>query len=130
ARTGRRGGHRGVRPGAARRAGPLTDPYRTLELQPGASQADIKRAYRRLAKVYHPDSAGPTALPRFLAIQQAYEQLATSRARTVRGRGSAPRSAPPPAEPWRADPDRAQRAREAAREAARERAERARRTPG
>jgi hypothetical protein len=65
-------------------------------------------------------------LPRFLAIQQAYEQLATGRVRTVRGGGAAPRAAQPAAEPWRADPDRAQRAREAAREAARERAERAR----
>lgn len=69
-------------------------------------------------------------MPRFLAIQQAYEQLATTRVRTVRGGGAPPRAAQPAAEPWRADPDRAQRAREAAREAARERAERARRSDG
>jgi hypothetical protein len=69
-------------------------------------------------------------LPRFLAIQQAYEQLATSRVRTVRGGGGRPPASQPAAEPWRADPDRAQRAREAAREAARQRAEQARRAPG
>ena len=38
------------------------DPYRTLGLTPGASQAEIKRAYRHLAKLYHPDSAGERAL--------------------------------------------------------------------
>ena len=51
------------------------DPYRTLELARGASLDEVKRAYRRLAKVHHPDAAGEAALPRFLAIQAAYEQL-------------------------------------------------------
>lgn len=51
------------------------DPYRTLGLGPGASAAEIKRAYRELAKRYHPDSAGSSALPRFLAVQAAYEAL-------------------------------------------------------
>src|SRR4051794_8402032 len=57
-----------------------TDPYRTLGLNPGASADEVRRAYRRLAKVYHPDSAGETALPRFLAIQAAYEMLLPSKA--------------------------------------------------
>jgi len=52
------------------------DPYRTLGLAPGASLDEVKRAYRRLAKTNHPDAAGSGALPRFLAIQAAYEQLA------------------------------------------------------
>ncbi len=52
------------------------DPYRTLGLTRGATLVEVKRAYRRLAKVNHPDAAGPGALPRFLAIQAAYEQLA------------------------------------------------------
>src|SRR4051812_50074106 len=56
------------------------DPFRTLGLPAGASEAEVKRAYRRLAKVYHPDSAGETALPRFLAIQAAYEMLLPSKA--------------------------------------------------
>jgi curved DNA-binding protein CbpA len=47
------------------------DPYRTLGLSPGASLDEIRRAYRRLAKANHPDSAGEAALPRFLAIQAA-----------------------------------------------------------
>jgi DnaJ-like protein len=51
------------------------DPLRVLGLAPGASQAEIKRAYRRLAKAFHPDTAGEAAIPRFLAIQAAYDQL-------------------------------------------------------
>ena len=75
--------------------------------------ADVKRAYRRLAKAYHPDSAGEEALPRFLAIHEAYERLVTGRSRA----GAGPRTAqhPPAAEPWRADPERARAARERAR---------------
>ena len=51
------------------------DPYRTLGLAHGASLDEVKRAYRRLAKANHPDAAGPAALPHFLAIQEAYDQL-------------------------------------------------------
>ncbi len=51
------------------------DPYQTLGLAPGASLNEIKSAYRRLAKQYHPDAAGVRALARFLAIQAAYERL-------------------------------------------------------
>lgn len=86
-----------------------SDPYRVLGLNPGASAADVKRAYRALAKANHPDSAGERALPRFLAIQAAYEQLSV-----LKGRGPArgSRSAPA-AEPWRAEPSRARDARDA-----------------
>jgi len=80
------------------------DPWRTLGLTPGASIDEIRRAYRRLAKVNHPDAAGEAALPRFLAIQSAYEALAGPR----RGRRPGTRPGPVPAqEPWRADPERA-----------------------
>ncbi|HYK94971.1 MAG TPA: J domain-containing protein [Candidatus Dormibacteraeota bacterium] len=87
------------------------DAYRTLGLQPGASKAEVKRAYRLLAKAFHPDSAGEAALPRFLAIHEAYDRLTT-------GRVGPPKTArPTPAEPWRADPARARQARERARTA-------------
>lgn len=78
------------------------DPYRTLGLERGASLADVKRAYRRLAKANHPDAAGEGALPRFLAIQAAYDQIAGPDAGTRRtvGRGAARRA-------WEADADRA-----------------------
>ncbi|HEX8025830.1 MAG TPA: J domain-containing protein, partial [Candidatus Limnocylindrales bacterium] len=111
----------------------MIDPYRTLGLQPGATAAEVKRAYRRLAKAYHPDSAGQAALDRFLAIQQAYELLASSpragrATKPTPGRGAAGAGAAggtsgaPGAgagEPWRADPARARAAREQARARAR-----------
>ncbi len=55
----------------------LKDYYSTLELPPSASADDIKRAYRRLAQVYHPDKTGndPYARARFGAIKEAYEIL-------------------------------------------------------
>lgn len=88
-----------------------TDPYRVLGVKPGATAAEIKRAYRAMAKANHPDSAGEAALPRFLAIQAAYEQLAPA---ADRGPGRS-RAGPSPAEPWRADPDRARTSRAGAR---------------
>ena len=74
---------------------PNADPWRTLGLAPRRDASDeIRRAYRRLAKVNHPDAAGEAALPRFLAIQAAYEQLARAAARaggSARGRRPADR---------------------------------------
>jgi hypothetical protein len=100
---------------------PATDPYRTLGLDPGATPAEIKRAYRRLAKAYHPDSAGDRALPRFLAIQAAYERLTAGQPSgpTSDGRGQPARrgssqgpTTPPASRPWSADAQRARAARD------------------
>ena len=57
----------------------VIDPYRTLGLSPGATIEEVKAAYRRLAKRYHPDSAGPAAVSRFLEVQHAYEMLLARR---------------------------------------------------
>ena len=78
------------------------DPYRTLELASGASMAEVKRAYRRLAKVHHPDAAGERSLPRFLAIQAAYEQLIVGAGATTGRR----RASSTPQRPSQADSDR------------------------
>ena len=51
------------------------DPYLALGLPPTASLADVKRAYRELAKRHHPD-ASKGSVARFLEIQAAYEMLA------------------------------------------------------
>lgn len=54
------------------------DHYAALELELGASLQDIKRAYRRLVRQYHPDSAGSsddTSEERFHEIQEAYDVL-------------------------------------------------------
>jgi curved DNA-binding protein CbpA len=66
------------------------DPWRTLELPRDASLDEVKAAYRRLAKRYHPDSAGEAAVARFLAVQAAYEALTEGPARLRLGLNSRP----------------------------------------
>ena len=85
-----------------------TDPYRTLGLARGATIDEVKRAYRALAKANHPDAAGAAALPRFLAIQAAYEQLVEGK---VSRNGRSPAAGP--RRPWDADPTRGEATRRA-----------------
>ena len=50
--------------------------YQILGLKSGASHADIKGAYRKLAKKYHPDiSKEPDAEEKFIEITEAYDFL-------------------------------------------------------
>jgi molecular chaperone DnaJ len=53
------------------------DLYNVLEVSKGASQDEIRRSYRRLARKYHPDAnpGDQNAEERFKGIQQAYEVL-------------------------------------------------------
>ena len=52
------------------------DYYEVLGLQKGASQDDIRRAYRQLAKKYHPDvNKEPGAEEKFKEINEAYDTL-------------------------------------------------------
>ena len=54
--------------------------YFTLGVSPGASAEAVKRAYKRLAKQYHPDVCdAPDADARFAEIKSAYETLAAER---------------------------------------------------
>jgi len=55
---------------------PVASPYDVLELQPGATQAEVKRAYRRLSMVYHPDRPGGNVV-KFQELQAAYKALTT-----------------------------------------------------
>ena len=71
------------------------DPYRALGLPPGASLADVKRAYRLLVKRNHPD-AGEGSLERFLEIQAAYEALLQGGPAVARPRPAGPEPTRPP----------------------------------
>ncbi len=53
------------------------DLYIVLGVQQGASESEIKRAYRRLARRFHPDinPGDQTAAARFRQILEAYETL-------------------------------------------------------
>lgn len=56
-----------------------SNPYRRLGLNFGASLADIKRNYYKLALMYHPDRRpGDEAAEAFVAVRQAYEELAVA----------------------------------------------------
>lgn len=67
----------------------MADPYQTLGVARGASEADIKKAYRKLAKELHPDrnKDNPKATERFSAATNAYDLLndKDKRARFDRG---------------------------------------------
>ena len=52
------------------------DYYETLGVEPGAGDAEIKGAYRRLARKYHPDvSKEAGAEEKFKGVNEAYEAL-------------------------------------------------------
>lgn len=58
----------------------MTNPYQVLGVSPGASDDEIKKAYRTLSRKYHPDANvnNPNkaqAEERFKEVQQAYDQI-------------------------------------------------------
>jgi DnaJ-class molecular chaperone len=67
----------------------MADLYSTLGVKRDAAEADIKKAYRKLAKELHPDrnKDNPAASARFSKVTQAYDILADKdkRARYDRG---------------------------------------------
>lgn len=71
------------------------DYYQILGVEPGAGDSEIKTAYRRLARKYHPDvSKEPGAEEKFKAVNEAYEALRDPQKRAaydqLRARGYRP----------------------------------------
>ena len=63
----------------------MNDYYAILEVPPTASDAEIRRAYRRLARQYHPDlnKQLPTSDQRIKRLNEAYATLSDPSARAA-----------------------------------------------
>jgi molecular chaperone DnaJ len=60
------------------------DYYGTLNVSKNASQDEIKKAYFKLAKTYHPDvNKAPEAKEKFASINEAYETLGDEQKRRI-----------------------------------------------
>lgn len=64
----------------------VSSSYKVLEITSSVSDEEVKKAYRKMAKKYHPDKVaalGPefqtAAKEKFQKVQQAYEEVKTSR---------------------------------------------------
>ncbi len=72
----------------------MSDYYEVLGVARDASQEEIKKAYRKLARTYHPDvNPGPDAEEKFKEVGRAYEVLSDSHRRQMYDMGADP-SAP------------------------------------
>lgn len=64
------------------------DLYRTLNVSRDAAASDLKRSFRRLSQLYHPDkhqeeTAKSTATDRFTTVKEAYEILSDDKLRKL-----------------------------------------------
>jgi molecular chaperone DnaJ len=59
----------------------MRDYYEVLGVSPDAGADEIKRAYRQLARRYHPDISGDDRAAAFLEVSRAYDVLRDARRR-------------------------------------------------
>ncbi|KAK6153785.1 hypothetical protein DH2020_013424 [Rehmannia glutinosa] len=65
----------------------VSDPYKTLRINPGASESEVKKAFRQLALQYHPDVCrGSNCGTQFHQINEAYDIVMSN----LRGEPSTP----------------------------------------
>jgi hypothetical protein len=76
------------------------DPHAVLGLEPGATPDEIQRAYRALAKRFHPDRAGEGAGELMVSINAAYDLLRDLLVEDAEAAGATagPPAPPPPPE--------------------------------
>lgn len=68
----------------------MSDHYQVLGVSPDASQDEIKKAYRKLARELHPDvNPSPEAEEKFKLVTHAYEVLSDPQSRAQYDRGDA-----------------------------------------
>ncbi len=53
----------------------MADYYEILGINPGAEEKEIRGAYRKLAKQYHPDAGEGSSAEAFRSVQEAYDIL-------------------------------------------------------
>ncbi len=75
--------------------------YETLDLNNGASLSDIRRAFRRLAKRFHPDTSGSGDAVRFQKIYGAYRALLRQLGGTAESSRPEVKSSEATGESWR-----------------------------
>lgn len=87
----------------------MTDPYGVLGVRPDASDAEIAKAYKRLAKRYHPDvnPNNAAAAERMGQINQAYDEIKRRRKGGSRDAGHASGGSYAAGEPYYRDYRRA-----------------------
>src|SRR3954452_21540780 len=72
----------------------MRDYYEVLGVSPDAGADEIKRAYRQLARRYHPDISGDDRSTAFLEASHAYEVLNDPRRRRSYDASRQPRISP------------------------------------